>query len=44
MSRIALGQVGVRLRIAEVVDGDDLDVMLLAAFVCARSTLRPMRP
>ena len=30
---VVAGQVGVRLGVAEVVDGDDLDVVLLAAFV-----------
>src|SRR5690606_20317942 len=30
---VVAGQVGVGARVAQVVDGDDLDVMLLAAFV-----------
>ena len=37
-------QVGVGLRIAEIVERHDLDFLLAFASYSARSTLRPMRP
>ena len=33
MGGVVLGQVGVGFRLAQIVDGDDLDIMLLATFI-----------
>jgi hypothetical protein len=41
---VVLGQVRVRLRIAQIVDRDDLDIVLLAAFVKRAQRARPIRP
>jgi len=41
---IVAGQVGIRLGVAEVVDGNDLDVLLFPTFIECTQDIAAMRP